>query len=273
MDIDIVSIAVPPAFHAELTIDCARGGVQAVHCEKPMADTWEKSVRMAQECWRRDVQLTFNHQLRFHDVTRKAKELLDDGAIGDLERIEMSRKTLFDAGSHQIDLANYFNDDAGVDWVLGALDYTEENIKFGLHNANQALAQWRYDNGVWGLAATGEGTEFVGHSHRLLGTDGTIELDFFAPGAHVTVETTDGREKYELDTQNPIDRAVEHLVETLETGEEPIISAKKVLTTNELIFGAYHSVRERGRVELPLDATDNALEAMVEAGEIGPDAE
>jgi predicted dehydrogenase len=273
MDLNVVSIAVPPTIHAELTIDCAQAGVDAVHCEKPMADTWGKSVRMAQECWRRGVQLTFNHQLRYHDVTQKAKDLVDDGAIGELERIEMSRKTLFDAGSHQIDLANYFNDDVSASWVLGAIDYREENEKFGVHNANQALSQWQYDNGVYGLAATGAGTDFVGHSHRLLGSEGTIELDFFDPEAHVTVETTDGVEKYEFDSHNPIDRAAADVIEGLETDKEPLVSAKKVLTTNELIFATYESVRQRGRIDLPLESEDNPLQALVEAGEVGPDAE
>jgi hypothetical protein len=38
----------------------------------------------------------------------------------------------------------------------------------------------------------------------------------------------------------------------------------------ELIFAIYESVRRRGRVDLPLDAEDNPLEALVDAGEIVP---
>lgn len=39
-NLDIVSICVWPHLHAQLTIDCAIAGVRAIHCEKPMADTW-----------------------------------------------------------------------------------------------------------------------------------------------------------------------------------------------------------------------------------------
>ena len=270
---DVVSIAVPPAVHTDLTVDCARAGVDAVHCEKPMADTWDKSVRMAQECWRRDIQLTFNHQLRFHDVTKHAKELLEDGAIGDLERIEMSRGSLFDAGSHQIDVANFLVDDATPEWVIGQIDYRDENLAFGVHNANQALAQWRYDNGVHGLITTGYGEDFVGHSHRLVGSDGQIEFDYFAPGARVRLETRDGVETFEFKSDNLIDRAVADLIKSLETGEEPLVSARRTLSTMELIFGTFQSARKRGRVDFPLDVGDNPLESMVERGDLVPDAD
>ena len=64
-DLDIVSVCVWPKLHAQMVLDCALAGVRAIHCEKPMADTWGASRLMAQECERRGVQLTFNHQRRF----------------------------------------------------------------------------------------------------------------------------------------------------------------------------------------------------------------
>jgi len=62
---DIVSVCTWPAVHAPITIACARAGVRAVHCEKPMALTWGEARRMAQACADRGVQLTLNHQRRF----------------------------------------------------------------------------------------------------------------------------------------------------------------------------------------------------------------
>ena len=38
---DLASVATYPATHAPIVIDCARAGVKAIHCEKPMAPTWE----------------------------------------------------------------------------------------------------------------------------------------------------------------------------------------------------------------------------------------
>lgn len=272
-DPDVVSVAVPPASHAEIVVDCARhGSVSAIHCEKPMADTWGASRLMAQECHRSNVQLTFNHQLRFHGGVRKAKELLDGGEIGRLERIEASRANLYDAGTHQIDLCNYFNDDRRPEWVIGQIDYREETLLFGEHNTNQALSMWEYENGVHALASTGAGAGAiggVGGTIRLRGTGGTIRL---GGDPYLRIQRAD-----DPDWQTPewserewVPNAIEHVVGCLEGGSEPTLGARKALNATEIIFGTYESARRRGRVDLPLEVEDNPLRAMVEAGTLDP---
>lgn len=155
---DVVSVCVPPGAHADIVTDVAESGVPAaVHCEKPMALTWGEARRMAAVCAAEGVQLTINHQLRFGKPYREAKRLLEEGTIGDLVRVEFQEQTLYDNGTHSFDLVNYFNDQCPVEWVLGQVDYTEENTLFGAHNENQAVVQWRYENGVYGLASTGRG--------------------------------------------------------------------------------------------------------------------
>jgi predicted dehydrogenase len=178
---DVVSVCVPPAIHADIVVGCAESGVpDAIHCEKPMATTWRDCRRMVRACDEADVQLTIDHQRRFGGPFRRAKELLDDGAVGELQRVECAEVNLFDAGVHQFDLANFFADFAAVDWVLGNLDYREENRWFGTHNENQGLAQWRYENGVHGVAMAGEddgfGADLLGCYMRLVGSEGAIEL-------------------------------------------------------------------------------------------------
>jgi predicted dehydrogenase len=101
---DVVCVCVPPAIHADIVLGCIDSGVvDAIHCEKPIADAWGDCQRMVEEADRAGVQLTFNHQRRFGEPFQKAKRLLDDGAIGDLERIEFTAANVFDYGSHSID--------------------------------------------------------------------------------------------------------------------------------------------------------------------------
>jgi predicted dehydrogenase len=176
-DLDIVSVCVPPGVHAEIVTGCAEhGDLAAVHCEKPMATTWGDCRAMCRACERAGVRLTFNHQKRVGPVYRRARALLDDGTIGGLRRVEVSAKNLFDEGTHMFDLAGYYADDAAVEWVLAGLDYREENRWFGVHNENQAIAQWAYENGVCGTAITGEEGNLLGAQVRLVGSDGTIEI-------------------------------------------------------------------------------------------------
>jgi len=276
---DIVSVCVPPAVHADIVIDCIRSGkAQAIHCEKPMAATWGECRLMAQEADRHDVQLSFNHQRRYGKPFRQAKELLDDGEIGDLERVEFAAPNLYDYGSHSFDLSNYFVDEASPEWVLAQVDYRTENRWFGAHNENQAIALWTYDNGVFGFADTGGdvGGEAVGCHNRLQGTDGVIEIRG-GEGDPLWIRRA-GDAKWEsfacdgepLYADVFIERAIRDAVDAIDGDHDPELGATNALNATELIFGAWESARKRGRVEFPLDIDDNPLDSMVEGGDLTP---
>jgi predicted dehydrogenase len=291
--LDVVSICTPPKTHADIVIDCAESGVvDAIHCEKPMAATWKECQEMVAACDRHDVQLTFNHQRRFAAPYRKAKSMLDDGRIGTLRRIEIGGHDLFDYGTHLFDMCGYLTDQTPTEWVLAAVDCQDTETLYGLHQETQALARWRYESGVDGLASTGtEG--MVPCELRLLGDDGVIEVGHEdGPPLRVRV---DGSEWVAIDTgrdgiwrQGPhpldrilerlpvgpdrlfsdptyVDRAIADVVDSLCEERSPELAAKNALQTTEIIFACWESARKGGRVELPLDIDDNPLQAMVEA--------
>jgi len=299
---DIVSVAVPPTVHADVVTDLAEtGSVTAVHCEKPMAATWQDCQEMVRTCEEHGVKLTINHQRRFGAPFRKAKGLLDDGKIGPLERVEFGGKNLFDAGTHQFDLCGYYTDQAAPEWVLGGIEYSEENVWFGAHNANQAVVQWQYETGVSGLAVTGDGTGLVGCYLRLVGSDGVIEIGVedgptlryrrdgagwesvdtegesihgplpqSKPGAALrkVKETVPGVETPDRSTH--YDRAIADVVRAVRENDKSELATRHALQSTEIIFGAWESVRRRGRVDFPLAIRDNPLESMVESGVLDP---
>jgi predicted dehydrogenase len=267
VDLDVVSVTTPIHTHADIVMDVLRhGDVEAIHCEKPMANTWAECRLMAQEAWRRDVQLTFNHQLRFADPVQRAKTLLDDGEIGALQRVEMSRGDFFEAGSHQIDLCAHFTDDASVNWALGQVHYPERTIRHGTHVTDQTIATWEYDTGVSALAATGDGSDLVGVLNRLVGTDGVIEIDWEDSRIRRDGE---GWESLEAPIDDPLSDAIAHVVECLETDTEALVSARRVLGSTEVAYGVWESVRRRGRVEFPVTVEDNPLADLLESGRLG----
>jgi UDP-N-acetylglucosamine 3-dehydrogenase len=138
---DIVSVPIRPEDHADVVLDCARAeSVEAIHCEKPMELTWGNPRRMAEGCREAGVQLTFNHMRRFKPTWAQARERIDDGAIGDLERTELAPGNIYDGGTHMIDFATGVAGDVPAEWVIGGIDYREENEWFGAHNENQAHA-------------------------------------------------------------------------------------------------------------------------------------
>jgi UDP-N-acetylglucosamine 3-dehydrogenase len=270
---DIVSICTWPHLHAPMVLDSVEAGVRAIHCEKPMAPTWGEARRMHQAAVDKGVQLTFNHQRRFLEPFRLARQMLQEGVIGDLVRLEGSCGDMIDWGTHWLDMFFFYNGETPARWVLGQIDSREEKKIFGLPVENQGICEVLWENGVRGVLFTGYDAD-IGCANRLVGTNGVIELHNQQPhvrALHVgepawrTYETAEG-----LHGAPAIDRGIADLVRCLETGEEPELSSHKAVRTTEVIFSVYESSRRRGRVDLPLEVEDSAFLSMLEAGEIGP---
>ncbi|WP_137290770.1 Gfo/Idh/MocA family protein [Natronorubrum halophilum] len=267
---DIVSICTPPSTHGDLVETCAHhDSVQAVHCEKPMAPTIGESRHLVDVCEIVDVQLTINLQNRCSDAAAEVKRVIDNGEIGDLERIELGRQDLLQTGLHHIDLANYVLDDEPVDWVLGQIDYPEENVWYTNMPAEvQSLGMWAYESGVHALCSTGAGADAVGsHINRFIGTDGEIE---FRLGDQYRIRSNGEWETVHVGSDHAQNKAIATLLDSLENDEDPIISGERALGATEIVFGIWESARKRGRVSLPLEIEDNPLAALVESGALPP---
>ena len=279
---DMVSVCTWMHLHESMVLDACRAGVKAIHCEKPMAATWGGAKRMAAAAQQAGVQLTFNHQRRYGTPFTMAKRLLDDGAIGELERLECGAGNLYDTGTHFIDMFSFFNGERRAKWVLAQIDYRQEDRVFGSHNENQQVVLTEYEGGLFGLIMTGvDGPGPVGCVDRLIGSDGVIEvgvkdgppLRYRSRGESTwTVPDTNGES---IHGPGFFERALADVTACLREGRVCQLDASRALIATEIIFGAYESSRRRGRVDLPLDIDDNPLAAMVDSGELepAPDAE
>lgn len=278
---DIVSICTWPHLHAPMTIACAEAKAGAVYCEKPMATSFGDAKRMQAACVLNGTRLHFNHQRRFGKPFRLARKLIDDGAIGRLERVEFTCGDIYDYGTHSIDLSNYLNNEQPAKWVIAQIDYREEKLVFGAHCENQALVQWEYANGVYGLGATGPGARLVGAHNKAVGSEGIIEIGSHDPGAKdkpvLRYRTFGGKDWAYVDTQGEtchgpgyIDRAIADLVACCKRGQSSELSGAHALRATEIIFAAYHSSRTHGRVDLPLAIEGHPLLGMIEEGRLKP---
>lgn len=285
--LDIVSVALWPKLHAPVVAYVAQiPGIRAIHCEKPMAFTWGEAKEMVAICDQRNVQLTIGHQRRFGKPFRRAKQLLDSGAIGQLVRLEAFTHNLYDWGTHWFDMMFFYNDDKPAEWVMGQIDARGGRAVFGVPLEGQGISLFKFCNGVLGFMATGQ--EVIGKSdtairgevceNRLIGSDGTIEvLDKTNASVRLRSVETGGRwQEYEEGTIHGQETVVAAIlggvIEPLKTGKESIISAHKALQGTEVIFATYESSRRRGRVDLPLEIEDSPFHAMLEAGLISADS-
>jgi UDP-N-acetylglucosamine 3-dehydrogenase len=250
---EIVSICTWPHLHAEMVIACAEAGVKAVHCEKPMAKNWTDARRMVEACARAGKQLTINHQNRFREPYRVARDLVRGGAIGKLQSLQGTSSNLFN--SHWVDLLFFYNDEAPVEWVSAQIDVGTVGASNGELREDRAVCSFQFVNGVHALLLTGpEAT--IGCGSRLIGTEGSIEVHGRAPRVRVQRKGVDGWQTIDVpdgpDWQSPLDRAIADVVAALDEAREPELSGQRALQSMEVIFAAYESNRRWSRVGLPL---------------------
>lgn len=141
-DLDAVIVSTPPNLHAEMSIAALNAG-KHVLCEKPLARTPEECAAMVQAALQNDRWLATGFNYRFYPSVRKARALLNTGAIGELDHIRsysgysakehnhdwlhdvqaMGGGALRDNGIHLIDLTQYFLGD-----VAEVKGFGQENV-------------------------------------------------------------------------------------------------------------------------------------------------
>ena len=82
-NLDLVDICTPPQTHSSFSIEAMNAGCHVL-VEKPMATSVKEADEMIVASKKNDVKLSVVHQLLFNPTVRKAKSLIDKGAIGDL---------------------------------------------------------------------------------------------------------------------------------------------------------------------------------------------
>src|SRR5215470_11113360 len=126
-DVDLVCVAAPNWLHRDIVVAAAAAGKHVV-CEKPLARTLREADEMIAACRRAGVKLMYAEELCFAPKYVRAKELADEGALGEVYLVRQSEQhygphsdwfwdpalagggVLMDMGCHGIEFAR---------WVLG----------------------------------------------------------------------------------------------------------------------------------------------------------
>ncbi len=162
-DLDIVSIGTRPQHHADITVKVAEVGVKGILCDKPLAVSMAEADRMVDVCEKHGVKTVTNHSRCWHPAYIKAKELLDNGAVGDLRTITtQARGGLLNMGTHLFHLMRLYAGD--VAWVSGTVPNPTGGDDAG-------IATIMFESGVTGLV---DSVNSVGFGLTLYGTAGFI---------------------------------------------------------------------------------------------------
>ncbi|MBI2300476.1 MAG: Gfo/Idh/MocA family oxidoreductase [Armatimonadetes bacterium] len=244
--LDMVSICTWMKLHEPMVLAAIDAGVQAIHCEKPMADTWGGATRMAAAAQAAGVQLTFNHQRRYGEPFQIARQMVQSGELGNLLRFECEFGNIYDTGTHFIDMLSFFlGDGVPAKWVLAQVDYRTENLVFGAHCENQQVLLFEYANGVFGFVYSGApgGGRPLGVINRLIFDGGVIDVGFgHGPKDAIRyLKLGDGDWQYP-DTNGHgihgpdfIERAIADVVDCLQSGRKCMLDASNALVATQIM--------------------------------------
>ncbi len=88
-DIDCIIAAVPDHWHKKVVVDCCNAG-KDVYCEKPMSHDASEGFEMIDAAKRNSRIVQIGSQRTSSVLCEKARELYSNGAIGEIEHVELS---------------------------------------------------------------------------------------------------------------------------------------------------------------------------------------
>lgn len=262
----IVSICTWPPLHAEMTVAAAEAGAAAVHCEKPMAVSLGECRTMVAACERTGAKLVIGHNHRWDANARKAKELVADGAIGELWAVYgyCGDRDLLANGTHVVDQIRFLVDDAPITSVIGQIDRPTPKQDFGHEVEHGAVVHFYFENGVRGIVEQGTMSRKP-YAFHLVGTEGFISLNAY-PGKAMQVLVPSGELAVELPSVNPKRAEVDAIFRWIEGGEPHPARGENCLKTHEVLMAAYESSRLHRAIPLPFEGNEFPLLRMIRDG-------
>ncbi|WP_421382295.1 Gfo/Idh/MocA family protein [Bacillus salacetis] len=261
-EIQAVYIPLPNTMHKEWVTKAARKG-KHVLCEKPAALTAEDVKEMAEVCRINNVLFMEAFMYQFHPQHRRVKELIEEGAIGEVRhmRSAFTFKLDFEKNSQNIRLNKDLG--GGSIWDVGCYcihstryilgdEPAEVYVKGTLHDQfgvdTKAAGILSFENGITASFECGF-EQPMNDLYEVSGTKGTIKVPFAYrpdrfPGAEVSIEIIDdkGEERSETFKGNPYEIQVSHFSDCIMSGKQPVYSPEQTIRNIETIQACYQSL-------------------------------
>ncbi|MFC4099678.1 Gfo/Idh/MocA family protein [Paenibacillus xanthanilyticus] len=270
---DAVSVNLPNALHAPVSIDAANAGAHVL-VEKPMAATAEEGHAMIEAAKKNGVFLMVGHNQRLMPPHVKAKEILDSGKLGKVltfrtsfghpgpegwsvdgrnswffEKEDAIMGAMGDLGVHKSDLIRYLLSDevSEVGAFIGTLH------KDGTQVDDNATCLIRMKSGAIGsLVASWTYYKGEDNSTVLWCENGVMKIGTH-PDDQVIVELRDGTiEKYKVGAISTNDKqessgVIDAFITSITTNTPPSISGEEGLKSLKVILAAFES-QATGRI-------------------------
>ncbi|KQO09495.1 Gfo/Idh/MocA family protein [Sphingomonas sp. Leaf242] len=268
-DVDIVYVCLPNSMHAEYTIRAAKAG-KHVMCEKPMAISVAECEAMIAACKTANRKLMIGYRCHFEPTNLEAMRLARAGAAGKiryvrsehgfvqrdpskwrLKRALSGGGSLMDMGIYSLQAARYMTGEEPI--AVTARESTDRrDPRF---TEVEDIIDWTLEFPSGAMAGC-QSMYSANQNHILLmGDAGRIELEPATryEGNHMW-RGKDGREREVTPPPGPgktqFAGQLDHLVQSIRTGREPIVSGEEGLRDMRIVEAIYRSAREGRTIRL-----------------------
>lgn len=277
-EVDVISVCLPNYLHAPVSIDALNAGCHVL-CEKPMATSSEEAEAMIEAAEKNGKKLMIAHNQRFVASHEKARELIENGAIGKIYSFRTAfghggpegwsidgRDSWFfnkeeafigamgDLGVHKTDLIRYLLGEEVVE-VAG---FVETSAKGDTDVDDNAVCVLKTESGIIGtLAASWSYNTAQDNSTVIYGEKGTLRLED-DPVYTLIAQYTNGEvDKYELDAiqtneegGQTTSHVINHFVDAIVKDTEVPISGEEGKKSLEVVLAALESNEKKTIVKL-----------------------
>ena len=270
-NIDAIAIATPVQTHFELALKALQSG-KHVLVEKPMASTSDQALELIEVAQRNKLTLMVDHTFVYTGAVRKIKAIVDSGRLGDILYYDSTRINLglfqrdvdviWDLAVHDLAIMNYILPSmpcavaaTGINHVFGG---TENLAYLTMFFEENMIA---HVNVNW-LSPVKVRRTLVGGSKQMIVYDDmepSEKVKVYDKGITIS-ESKDTLYKAlvgyrsgdmfapQLDVSEALKVEIQHFVECIRTGAEPITGGQAGLRIVRILESASASMKQRGKL-------------------------
>ncbi|MGC9316583.1 MAG: Gfo/Idh/MocA family protein [Armatimonadota bacterium] len=287
-EVDAVVLGLPNYLHCQACCDAAAAAKHVI-CEKPLCTTMEEADRMIDACAEAGVALCYAEELCFAPKYVRAKQLVDAGALGELYLLKQCEKhdgphadwfwdvelsgggVTLDMGCHGFEFFRWMLDKPRA--VSAYADMHTHLHRDRTRGDDNATIIVEFEGGARGIAEE-SWIKKGGMDDRaeVYGSEGVIFADLLRGSSLVTYSdvgydyavekaaTTRGWSftMYEEAWNYGFPQEMQHFVDCILAGEQPLETGEDGRAVMEIIFAAYESAGTGRRVELPFTPPPDA---------------
>lgn len=253
-EVTAIYVATPPESHAEFAIASMKAG-KPVYIEKPMAVSYKDCLKINRVSENTGVPCFVAYYRRTLPYFLRVKQLIDDGAIGDVTTVQirfaippyvvdLKRDNLpwrvnkklagagyfYDLASHQLDL---------LDFIFGPIEKVKgysTNIA-GLYDVEDTVTGvFKFQYGVLGSGSWSFVASKKTHVDVIdfIGTKGKLSCSTYKKSTPITLETSEGVQKFREERPENIQfNLIQSIVDYLNgIGEMPVSTGISAARTN-----------------------------------------